>query len=74
MRRSLIQMASSIWMPEPTNCVRTAASRQSSQHLLTHPVMRVRPMPEQMISGHMNVIQYSADGIPSSICRPADGS
>jgi hypothetical protein len=67
-------MASSIWMPEPNHAVRTATSRLADVHPLTHRPMRVRPLPEHLLTGQMSVIQFSPDGIPASICRPADGS
>ncbi len=73
-RRPLVHMASSIWMPEPASNVRSSSPGAAAYNRLTHPRTRTRPMPEQVILGHMNVIQYSIELIPSSICRPADGS
>ena len=67
-------MASSIWMPESASNVRPSSPGAAAYNRLTHPRTRTRPMPEQVILGHMNVIQYSIELIPSSICRPADGS
>jgi hypothetical protein len=61
-------------MPELSTGIRPAKSTLSDMHPLRHPPMRVRPLPEQMLTGQMSVIQFSPVGIPSEICRPADGS